>query len=516
VQRFIQRHQDRITGILSGFDRLVFHGLLRQLVYAGGMMNFLWKRQVLLKDFGPFAESVTERLKAASGQAALDQGRPLIYLPSAATDKEALARRIAARDKVSQGLICVLRTVEMCRSYSIFKNRDTKRIELRPAQRKGLSLYHYLIDPVFGFMYARIHTWFPFDIQIGINGREWLARQMDREGLPYLRRDNCFPWIQDAGRAQRIMDRLLKTPWRRHLGHFARMLNPAHAAIFRGFPADYYWSVPQSEWATDLMFKNTASLAAIYPGLVRHAMTAFSSADVMRFLGRKVHGGYRGEIVSDFKDRPEGVRIKHRVGKNSIKLYDKEGRVLRPETTINDPRDFKVYRRKTGEPHGELAWRTMRKGVADLHRRAKVSQASNERYLDALAAADTSTPLGDLIRPLCRPVTWQGERIRGLRPWSPDDVALFQAVCHGEFSINGFRNRDLQRLLFQTPASDPKGRRQRSAQVTRRLRMLRAHGLIRKVPASRRYLLTEKGRDVLSAVITAQRVTLQQLNKAAA
>jgi hypothetical protein len=260
------------------------------------------------------------------------------------------------------------------------------------------------------------------------------------------------------------------------------------------------------------MFKDSASLATIYPALVQHAMATFSSADVMRFLGRKVHGAYQGEIVSDFKDRPEGVRIKHRAGKNSVKLYDKQGSIMRPETTINNPSDFKVYRRKEGDPHGELAWRPLRKGIADLHRRAQVSQACNERYLDALAAADTSTPLGDLLLPLCRPVTWKGHRVRGLRAWSPDDLGLFQAICRGEFSINGFRNRDLQRLLFQTPAADSKQRRRRSAHITRRLRMLRAHGLIRKVPSSRRYLLTHKGREKLYALLTAQRATLQQLN----
>ncbi|OHE89373.1 MAG: hypothetical protein A3G75_11940 [Verrucomicrobia bacterium RIFCSPLOWO2_12_FULL_64_8] len=494
----------------------MFRGTLRKIVWAGGMMNLLWKRQVLLKDFGPFAESVTERLKAASCQVALDRGRPVIYLPSAATNKEETARRIADRDKVSDGLICILSALELCRSYSVFKNRDTKKLELRSTPRKGLSLYHYFIDPFFGFMYARIRTWFPFDIQIGINGREWLARQLDREGVAYRRSDNCFPWIADVDRAQRLMDRLLAVSWPRHLDALARQINPAHSEIFRDFPARYYWSVPQSEWATDLLFKDSSALAHIYPGLVRHAMTAFSSTDVLRFLGRKVHGNFEGEVLSDFKHRAEGVRIKHRVGVNSVKLYDKQGSVLRAETTLNDPKGFKAYRRKEGEPHGELAWRTMRKGVADLHRRANVSQDSNERYLDALTVADTSTSLGDLLLPLCRPLRWKGQRVRGLRPWSPDDLALFQAVCRGEFSVNGFRNRDLQRLLFQTPPSEPKERRRRSAQITRRLRMLRAHGLIRKIPASRRYLLTNKGRDILSVVLTAQRVTLQQLNTAAA
>jgi len=195
------------------------------------------------------------------------------------------------------------------------------------------------------------------------------------------------------------MDRQLKSAWPKLLGRIARMLNPAHGSIFEDFPVDYYWSVYQSEWATDAMFKNSSALAEIYPALVQHGITAFSSPDVMRFLGKKVHGAYQGEIISDFKDRPEGVRIKHRVGLNSVKLYDKQGSVLRAETTINNPYGFKVFRPVEGDAGGRCAWRLMRKGIADLHRRSRVSQASNERYLDAPASVDTSTPLGKLAIP---------------------------------------------------------------------------------------------------------------------
>ena len=229
------------------------------------------------------------------------------------------------------------------------------------------------------------------------------------------------------------------------------MLNPIHGKIFKSFPIRYYWSAIESEWASDIAFKSPADLAAIYPPLVLHAMTTFSSGDVMRFLGRKVHGNFKSEIVSDFKNRPEGVRIKHRVGKNSVKLYDKFGRILRSEFTMNDPQDFKVFRRKENDPRGKCSWQRLRQGTADLHRRCKLSQAANERYLDALAAADTSTPLGNLLNSISRPTTLNGKRVRALRPWSQEDVELFRAVTRGEFSANGFRNRNLQACSSKVP-----------------------------------------------------------------
>lgn len=516
MQRFIQRFSDKITGVLSGFDRLVLRGTLRQIIYARGMKGFLWHRQVLLKDFGPYVESVTKQLKEASCQAALAQKRPIIYVRSSKTDKQAVAEGIASEDRIRKGLIAILTCVEPCMSYQVFPNPKSQKLDLELRQRKCLFLYHYLIDPQFGFMNARIQTWFPFNIQICLNGREWLARQMDQAGIRYRRLENCFPWIEDFEKAQKLMHQQLRTAWRSTLDQFARMLNPIHGRIFKGFPIRYYWSVFENEWATDLAFESPEALARIYRPLVLHAMTTFSSRDVMRFLGRKVRSDFKGEVVSDFKDRPEGVRIKHRVGKNSIKLYDKFGRVLRTEFTMNDPRDFKAYRPRENDPGGPCKWRPLRHGIADLHRRSQVSQAANERYLDALAAADTSTPIGDLLRTICTPTTYHGKPIRALRPWSQEDVDLFRAVSRGEFSVNGFRNRDLQPFLFKSAPASLKERQRRGARVSRLLRMLRAHHLIQKVTSTYRYVLTPKGSQIMTAVLTAHRISLDQLNRLAA
>jgi len=183
---------------------------------------------------------------------------------------------------------------------------------------------------------------------------------------------------------------------------------------------------------------------------------------------------------------------------------------------MNEPEDFKVFRPKEGDPHGKSEWRPLRRGVADVYRRAQVSHSANDRYLDALAAVDTSTPLGELIRDICRPTTYRGKRVRALRPWAEPELALFRAVSRGEFCVNGFRNRDLQSLLFDRAPDTAQEKRRRSARMSRLLRMLRAHHLIQKVPRTHRYILTPRGRDVISAVLGAHRITLDQLNKLAA
>ena len=223
--------------------------------------------------------------------------------------------------------------------------------------------------------------------------------------------------------------------------------------------------------------------------------------------------------MSDLKHRPEGVRIKHSVNGNSVKLYDKAftvvGSVLRAETTVHNGDDFRVYRPKEGDPGGELAWRRMRRGIADLHRRAELSRKSTERYLVAFASVEDDTTLEHLIRRLGQPRQWRGRRVRALRPFA-DDAALLEAISRGEFAINGFRNRNLQAIFFPRAANSPKERRRRSGWVSRKLRLLRAHGLIKKITGTHRYQLTVSGRKAITAILTALRSTVRQLTPVAA
>lgn len=521
TSRFIQRFGDKITGVLSGYDRLVLRGSLLAIVFPEGMKRVLRLKHILLKDFGQWAQRMSEQLKQACCQIARDQNRPIVYLQSASVDKEEVAGKIAAKDGIRRGLVAILTCLEPCQSFEIYRNKHTHKLELVGRMRKGLVLYQYWIDPQFGWMSARIQSWLPFSIQVCINGREWLAEGLDKNGIRYRRHDNCFTAIDDVAKAQRLMNRQLRIPWPKALERIRQQLNPLHGRMFRGLGVSYYWSIYQSEWATDVMFEKASDLAAIYPAMVLHGMRTFSSEDVLRFLGRRVplHGNFKGEVTSDFKDRTEGVRIKHRVKHNSIKAYDKGGivrNVLRVETTMNDPSDFKVLRKKHGQSKGKARWRPLRRGVADVRRRAQVSQAANQRYLDALAATDTSTPLGQLVREICKPTIFKNHRMRALHPWADPDLALLRTINRGEFAVNGFRNRDLQSLLFDQAADSDEQKHRRSARVSRLLRLLRAHRLIQKVPHTHRYLMTYRGREIISAVLASQQITLEQINKLAA
>jgi hypothetical protein len=509
VDSFIARHAAEIIGVLSGFDRLVFRGTLIPLVIRGGMYTFLTRVGVQLLDFKRYVLEVSQCVKDAALREAVKLGRPIRYLRSSRLDKEALARQLLAEHPIEEGLICAFTVVEPCSSFEYHRSQDRSERGLRLRTRKCLHVYHYYLHPVFGWCSARIQTWFPFKIQICLNGREWLATQMARQGAAFRRERNCVFWAEDLRHAQRLLDRQLRRSWPYALRRMARRLNPEHTRIFRPWPMDYYWSIYQSEWATDVLFESPRALARRFPGLVRYATTHFQSRDVMGFLGRKTGTPFLGDIVSSFKDRPEGVRVKHWVKGNSIKMYDKAGSVLRVETTIGEPGEFKVLRPCADDPEGPWTWRPMRKGVADLHRRAVVSRQANGRYLEALAAVDETTPLREILDRVGKPVRYRGRRVRALRIGDPQDVALLRVIARGEFATSGFRNRDLRALLYR-PA-DPDQTRRDSAKVSRRLRILRAHGIIRKVQKSYRYQLTRRGQLLTAALTGLRNASLEQV-----
>jgi hypothetical protein len=516
MNALVPQNAEHVIGVLSGWDRLVFRGTLRMLAFAGGMARYLSRIGVLLKQFGDHAQAMTDQLIQASLKRAETLGRPVHYLQSPSIRKDDYARQIAANDGVTQGLICVLACVEPCRSFEIYRNREAKRLELVTRNRKCKFLYHYWIDRQFGFMSARVQTWFPFSLQVCMNGREWLARRLDERGMSYTRYDNSFPWIENFSQAQKIFDRMHKTRWAEVLKVAARQVHPAHAAMFRGLGFRYYWSAFQTEWATDTAFDSPQALAAVYPQLVRGAIATFDSRQVMRFLGHRFYESHEGEIVSDYQSRPEGVCVKHRAEGNSIKVYDKGGSILRIETTINHPEAYRSYRASETNPTGRKQWRTMRRGVADMYRRAEVSQAANDRYAEALAALDTTTPVGRLAGLVCRAVSNAGKRYRALHPFSADDRVLLEAISDGAYATEGFCNRDLAARLYPTKPTDTTQRSRVSSKISYRLRILRAHGLIRKIPGQRRYHLTTRGRQIATALLQVQHATLQQLNALAA
>jgi hypothetical protein len=512
---FVDKHQKDVMGILHSLDRIRLQGSLRYLYCAEIFAEYLSKAKILCKDFKQHLKSRTAQICQKAEQLARSLGRPYLYLPSSRLSKEEEAQKIIQRDGVKEGLVAVFGCVEPCRTYHMRGNYQTKILEPRLEWGKCQHLYFYLQHPDFGLLHLRLQTWYPFLIHICLNGHEWLARQMDGKGLRYHKSDNKFTWIEDFQLAQSLADEQLRTDWVALCEQLRQTYHPLHEEIGRPLHGlSYYWTVPQTEFASDVIFHDQQKLDRLFPRLILHGILNLGCEQVMRFLGKQRNGRFGGEVTSDLRRGADGVRLKHWVNHNSIKLYNHLN-VLRPETTIHDAEDLKVYRTPETRPDAPKAWYPLRRGVADLYRRAQISRAANERYLTALAASTLTTPLAQEAAQICQPVRRDQRRHRALNPFGTADAQLLAAVNRGEWALKGFRNPDIRALLFGE-TKDEKRQRSQGAKVSRRLALLHAHGLIAKVPRTYRWQVTQKGRRILTALSAARQADTDKLMSLAA
>jgi hypothetical protein len=363
-----------------------------------------------------------------------------------------------------------------------------------------LVFYYYWMDRDFGLMHVKIQSWFPFTMQVYVNGHEWLARKLAKRGIAFRKVDNAFVWLPDPERAGQCAPQFWRRDWPKFLDCLARRVNPLLRDWLAG--QNYYWVIDEAEFSTDVIFADKKALAALRPALYEHAALCFGAEQVMTFLGRKYSEKFRGDVRTRWYRREPGGAVKHWVKGNALKMYDKDGSVLRIEPVIKKPGEFFVHRpRLKQDGTVEVGWFPMNKGVANLYRYAEVSQKAAERYLEALAVVnDLGVGQSELDR-RCAPVSFQGRTRRALQPLARDDQALFQAVLRGEHAVRGFRNGELAERLFGPSPKQPMERRRRCGRVGRRISLLRAHGLVAKIPRSRRYRVTVNGQRFMSTAI---------------
>jgi hypothetical protein len=498
LSRFVTKFTGLIVAVLSCFDRVIFKGHLP--ISNGPALEGFADHVLKIRrcDFMAFAERQSETLVDRARGAAEEAGVEYRFLKGSHRKDKLVDEILRKRSDLIEGLVAVFCCMECCPSFKLVYGQGRPR--LVDARRQQRVLYFYSLDPQLGLIYIRLTTWFPFTIQVYVNGHSWLARAMRARRLGFELRDNAFTALDDPEAAQQLADSFAELKWTRILDRLARGVNPLMFERWFG-GLSYYWVVDQAEYATDLIFTGREALAGLDPRLLDHAAVNSSADDILGFLGRRLHPRFDGEVLTDCrKGRPPGARIKHRVKNNWLKMYDKFGLVPRIETVINDPREFRVRRLRTRGGRREMAWCPMNKGVINLYRYREVALASNRRYLDALAVVDDPAPAYRRVAELTEPVTVSGRIHAGFNPASPADVRLFRAVLAGGNLLHGFRNADIRAALYES-TEDAMERRRQSHAVGRLLKRLHVRGLLAKVPHSHRWHVSKKGHQVLGAVV---------------
>ena len=430
LSRFVIKFTKLVVSVLSCFDRVIFKGYL-PITNGPALEGFV---DCVLKirrcDFMAFAEEQSKTLVDFAKGLAQEAGAEYRFLQGYHR-KDKLVEEILRQRPIIDGLIGVLCCMETCPSFKLVYGKGRPRlINARRPQLKCV-LYFYFMDPELGQIYVRLTTWFPFTVQIYVNGHSWLEKQMLKRRIGFNLRDNAFTALDDPEAAQKLADSFGHLNWCKILNRLVRQVNPLiKERWFRGY--NYYWVVDQAEYATDLIFTSRESLAGLYSRLLDHAAINFSAKDILTFLGRRFHPRFDGEVLTSCqKDRWPGARIKHRMKNNWLKMYDKFGLVLRIETVINNPREFRVRRWRIRKGRGEMAWCPMNKSVINLYRYREVASAANERYLEALSVVENPAPAYRQVEKITEPLVkvdsrgWQGwpgeplgrQTVRGRPGW---------------------------------------------------------------------------------------------------
>lgn len=499
----IKKNEDKINGVLETFDRMIINGYILQLCNYRQFMYYLIQNEVKLVDFNKFAQEQTGNLCGHIDKYIEGNNVSLQYLTSGKLDKNELARKTFLTNPNKEGLVTAFTAVELCNTMTVKPNKETKKLEVTSRPAKCKHYYLYYNDFEFGWMFLKIQTWFPYNAQIYINGREYLSKLLDKNGIRYEMYHNSFSYIEDFEKAQGLADGILNEKLSDSFDGIVSKVNNLLPNIEEVFSHRYYWCIDQCEFATDINFKNREDLSNIFKTPVETVFFTFSSQDVYSFFGRKtekIQHFKKGEIISDLRRRYQGYRIKFKLNKNQVKMYDK-GNNLRIEVTINNPKDFKILKRKADEDTGEvteaLKWTPMGKSVANLYRYVEISKAIINRYINALPNVDENRlPLKSITSVSSRKAASNGKFYSAFNILNPDTLKLFVALSDGAFLINGFDNKLLRPKIF-----DDCNLKSNINRTTRIIAKLKAHGIIKKVHKRNKYYLTSNGRNIINNIL---------------
>ena len=488
TQLLTEKYADSLDGVLGCFDRIVITGSLAELCYAKGMTSYLYGHDIRIFDYPRFAEPLRDEIRTNAEALARSEGLEIEFIRKKDFRKEDRIQAILAQRGHQPGLVHIFSAMEPCASYKPWHDKVSGHTFLKSDSGKCLHYYFYFIDAELGLCYLRVPTWCPFRLQFYCNGHARLARQLAQQQIAYTALDNAFGQLGDYAQANQLAAQW-DCPWLHHkldawASQYCPVVNTLHFS--------YYWSLMQVEYALDLVFKRPAALAAFYPHLLETLIHAVKPQDIATFLGKKLHGNYQGEVGNNLNTRIQGTRIRHHMGPAAIKMYDKFGRILRIEVTVNDVAFFQQHREvahRNGER--ETKWAPMQKTICSLAPLRELLGAATQRYLAFLSEIETPELGVQALNQLTQTQVHDQHRYKGLTLLSEEDASVFRLLLHGEFTISGFTNKALRQGL---PG-------QTSAQVSRLLKRLRMHKLIKKVGLRYKYYLTDFGRQVAALVL---------------
>ena len=472
---------DHVTWELECIDRMYLNLYVPKLMFANGIACFFRDHRGQPFVSSALMDPMTKAFVAGIHRFIADTGVDLVHFRKGER-KDDIAHRYLADHDGAEGVLFVGRAQEKTNIFRTQKRRNPVTGKTYPWLVPDTAMvnhfYFYGFDDDFGPFFIKFATYFPYTAKVCINGHEWAKRQASTAGIGFEALDNGFLRCDDPDRLQRICASLhpakIEVFVRKWL---ARLPHPFTSADRRaGYRYDL--SVLQAEFSLTQVLDRPLSGRVFFEDVIRENLDIGRPDQVSLVFDRRVIRRGRHPTPVRFRTRiiTEGVTPSLHIYYRSSKLkqYHKEGRALRTEMTVNDTRDFGIGKRLENLPAlGQIGFNANRRL---LH----VQRTSHDTWRgeDALAA-------------ITNPVIVDGQRAPAMRFTDPRVQALLATLVIFRLLPNGFANRDLRDhlapLLGLPPTSMTQGR------MSYDLRRLRLHGLIKRIPGTHRYQVTDFG-----------------------
>ena len=468
---------EHVTLEVEGIDRMYLNVYVPQLQRELGLVGFLRNHRGHLFASSALLAPISDAFVKAIETFVKANAIPLLTFAKGQR-KDDVAAEHRARFTQPEGVLFVGKAQEKTPVFRTEKRRNPDTGQTYPWIVRSTAMvnhfYFYGLDEDFGPFFLKFCTYFPYNAKLCINGHEYVKRQLAKEGIAFEALDNGILSCADPRRLQRLCDGLSATKIDALLRKWLARLPHPFTAADRAAGYRYDLSILQAEFSLTQVLDRPLCGRIFFEEVIRENLDLGRPDQVQLIFGRRVTsqtpGRFRTRVLT------EGVTPSLHIDskRSRIKQYHKEGRALRTETTINDPRDFGIGKR-----------------LSNLPALRRLGFQANRRLLDVQRISQDCALGEAAFHRVNGPVEVDGQRASGLRFADVAVQALLSALLVFRLLPRGFSARDLRDhwapRLGKAPYALTPG------QMTYQLRRLRLHGLIERIPGTHRYRVTREG-----------------------
>jgi hypothetical protein len=467
------------------WDRIVLSGYIERLQRPENLIWFFHDAVGIDAIEPAVLEQRTSAYKNWVKRTTEERGIPLLVAPRGVR-KEELVEPYYRRLRSPEGVACVLTSLEQGRTFVSYVPRwkvpsgDANYRFIKACRKQFLHYYWYVLDPVMGPMSVRVASYFPFNVTCYLNGHSFVAQELQRDGIRYRQADNAFLGVGDVAALQAAADRLTAAVLQRRCNYWVRRLVPVFSPAEReALRPGYRYSMAQMELATDVVFKRSAPLRAVFQRACELGVLVGGANRTTHLFGRRIDRRYQGKLQTVLDQREAGHPVLRWYYQSSfVKQYVRgdqhADRILRTETCSNDTYHFGVGRRLENLPllHQKLA-------------------ATNERCLTEQAELLSSAIDTGQLAELAAPTLVGTRRVPGLKLHDDRVIRLLETLLHPGGFLRDWTTREMHsRVVARHHLA---ANEYRLSQLRYDLSKLRAKGLVERIDKTRRYRFTPIG-----------------------